>query len=412
VSRDGRLAIGGEPVANELEGELRLASEEFDHTEHRGWDSLQFLRAEADLETHVERLGFLDDFLGPGSGVRITKGAGSLSLHAQLEDGRLAPGSRLAAASPAVAVGFLDYTAAGGGEVTFRVGEETSRLAAKLDSYRITRDGYDGAHVRGRDLAVTVDDLGTALPPSVDRARVRVEIPPAEVPELTVYNAYLPPAAGLEIRGGRGTIAGSFEARPAEGTGTGEITLSTDGLTARLRGTSLSGRLELEARFPSVDLEARHFHLGGTRATARDVRVSGASEGKPWAGWVKLRSGLLSPREPTLVQGRAAGAITDVRPLLALTAAGSKLPGWLLEVLAIDDVQARTGFEVGDRVRLYDLVAQADDLSLQGNLAFGRDERRGRLLLSYEGFDLGFDLQGTSTDLKLLNARKWYETGR
>jgi hypothetical protein len=409
VLRGARLSLDERPIADALEGDLRLASERFDHTEHRGWDALPFLSADAELAAHIAGLGFLNEILLPSAGVRFADGAGTLRLDARLREGRLTPESRLRAASPAVAVGFLDYTARGGGEVAFDVGDETSRLAAKLDSYRVTRDGYEGAHVRGSDLAVTVENLGTGLPPSIEHARVRVEIPPAEVPDLTFYNAYLPPAAGLEIRSGRGTIEGLFEARPAAGTGSGELTLTTDNLAARLRGTSLTGRVELEARFPSVDLEARRFHLAGTRVTARDVRVRGEAGGRPWAGWVKLRDGLLSPGAPVLLQGQAAGAITDVRPLLALTAVGDRLPGWILDVLGIDDVQARTGFEVGDRVRLRGLVAQADELRLRGDLALGQGDRRGRLLLSYEGFDLGFDLTGGSTDLKLLGAREWFE---
>lgn len=409
---DASLSLGDEAIAEGIEGELRLSSEELAHPEHRGWDSLPFLQAEADLQAAIAGLGFLDAYLGPRAGVRFSEGAGALRLEARLDDGRLAPESRVVLTSSAVGVGFLDYTARGGGEVALRVGEESARLAAELDAYAITREGYGSPHVRGQGLELAVTGLGVELPPSLDRAEVRVEIPPASVPALAFYDAYLPPAAGLEIEAGSGTIAGSFEARPAAGTGSGRLHLSTEGLRARLRGEPLSGRLELEARFPAMDLDARRFRLDGTRVTVRDARALGDGESEAWAGRVTLGEALLAPGEPVMLRAEAAGTVTDVRPLLALASPGGGLPDWVLDVLGIDDVQARAEITAGERVRLTSLVAQADDLRLVGDLDLGTGGRRGRLLLTYGGFALGLDLRAGSTDLKLLDAREWFAEGR
>lgn len=405
------LTVDDQLIAQGMEGELHLSSEEFPHREHRGWDALPFLYADAELAARVADLGFLDAYLGPRAGIRFTDGAGTVKLDARLEDGRFAPDSRVVLASPAVGVGFLDYTARGGGEVAIRVGEESARLAATLDDYAITRAGYGSPHVRGNGLELTVTGVGTELTPSFDQAEVRVEIPRAQVPELTFYNAYLPPAADLTIHGGSGTIAGTFEARPSAGTGTGGLSLSTAGLRASLRGESLTGRLEVEARFPSVDLEARRFRLDGTRVTVRNARIVGGQGKKPWAGWVRLGPTTLAPGEPVLLTGSAAGAVTDVRPLLAVASTGGGLPDWILDVLEIDEVQARAEVEAGDRIRLRNLVAEADDLRVQGSLALARGDRRGRLLLTYGRLALGLDLQGRETDLKLLGAREWFRGG-
>ncbi len=413
LALDGaRLTLGGRPALREAQGELRLSSEPFDPTEHHGWASLPFLRVDAALEARVAGLGFLDEYLGPRSGVRFSEGSGSLHLEARLRDGRLAPGSRVSVASPAVAVGFLDYSARGQGEVSVQAGEHHARLAARLDSYRLTRDGYDRAHVRGHDLRMTVGGLGVGLPTSLEDATVAIEIPPAQVPDLTFYNAYLPAAAGLEIEAGSGTVEGHFEARPAAGTGKGRVTLSTEGLRARLRDARLSGHLEVAAELPAADLGARSFRLDGTRVTVTGARVLGASGSKPWAGRVTLRRGLLSPGRPVLLRADAAGTITDVRPLLALALAGRVLPGWVVDALGIDDVQARAEVEAGERVRLKNLLARADDLRLAGDLDLGGGEKRGRLLLSYKGFDLGLDLRGRATALKLFGAREWFAKGR
>jgi hypothetical protein len=150
--------------------------------------------------------------------------------------------------------------------------------------------------------------------------------------------------------------------------------------------------------------------------TIRNARVLGAEDGaaKPWAGQVTVREGTLSPGAGTLLRARATGAITDVRPVLHLFSAGDKLPDWVLDVLGVDDVQARTDLEVSEgRVALRDLVARADDLTVDGQLSLRSGKRRdGRLLLGYKGLHLGLDMRGGETDLKLLRARHWYESAR
>ncbi len=412
------LLLGDTEVADRLSGRVLLSSEEFDHSENRGMDAVPFLVADADLTARLAGLGWLNRVLADrpgGVGLRFGGGAGTLAVDAVLRDARFAPESRLVLDAPRFAAGFLDYTARGRGEVVWSTDAEHARLAVTFGRYRLARRGHDAPHVEGSGLSATLSGLGGELPPSLDEAKVTIEIPPARVPDLAFYDAYLPPAAGLAIQGGTATVRGRFEARPGAGTGAGRIDLASDRVRASFRGTPLAGALAIAGRFPSIDLEARRFRLDGTTVRVTDARRLGSDgdEAEPWSGRLRVAEGTLAPGSSTLLRARAAGGITDVRPVLSLFSAGDGLPGWVLDVLGVDDVQARGGVVVdGGGVALHDLEARANDLTLDGNVRLGSEERRdGRLLLGYKGLHLGLELTGGETDLKLLNARRWFESG-
>lgn len=413
------LLLGESEVADQVSGRVLLSSEEFDHGEHRGMDAVPFLVADADLTARLAVLGWLNRFLADdtgGVGLRFGGGAGTLTVDAVLRDARFAPASRLVIETPRFAVGFLDYTARGAGRIAWTTEADDARLAATFARYRLARRGYDAPHVEGSGLSMTLTGLGRELPPSLDEAKVAIEIPPARVPDLAFYDAYLPPDAGLTIRGGTATVRGRFEARPSEGTGSGRIDLSSESVQAAFRGTPLAGALAIEGHFPSADLAARRFRLDGTTVLVTNARRLGIEGGdaEPWSGRVRVAEGTLAPGSSTLLRARAVGAITDVRPVLSLFSAGDRLPGWVLDVLGVDDVQARSGVVVdGGGVALHDLEARADDLTLDGSVRLGSETRRdGRLLLGYKGLHLGLELTGGETDLELLNARRWFERGR
>ncbi len=142
-----------------------------------------------------------------------------------------------------------------------------------------------------------------------------------------------------------------------------------------------------------------------------DARVAGDPADAPWAARLTLERGLLAPGEPELLRAEARGTLTDVRPLLGL-ASGGGLPAWIADVLGIADVEARARITAGERIRLGDLLARAHDLRVAGDLDLGKGTRRGRLLVTYKGFDLGLALHGRATDFKLLGAREWFDKGR
>lgn len=407
---EARVLVGGEAIATGVRGGVRLSSERFDHTEHRGRRSLPFFAADLELRGRGAGLGFVDAYLERLPWLRVAGGAGPFAADLHLDDGRLEPGSGLVLEPRETAVALLDYRARGRGRVELRVDDDGARLAARLADFEITRRGYDAPHVRGSGLVVAVATPDARLPPSFEEARVAVRLPAAEIPDLAFYNAYLPEAAGLRIDGGRGTIEGHFEARAATGLGSGELRLAGTDVGVTYGETGLRGDFELASRFPRAEIERRSFRLDGTRLTVTGGRL--ASE-EPWAARVLLPRGLLQPGRPVVLRTDVTAVLSDAHPIVTLYRERHPLPGWVLEALDLGEVKATARVEAGEeRVAIRDLEAEAEPLALVGSLTLaGPSRKTGRLLLTYRDLAIGFDLRGGETDLKLLRAREWFREG-
>jgi hypothetical protein len=293
------------------------------------------------------------------------------------------------------------------------VDDDGARIAARLADYEITRRGHDAPHARGSGLVVAVATPDARLPPAFEEARVAVRLPPAEIPNLAFYNAYLPEAAGLVIEGGRGTIEGRFEARAATGLGSGTLRLAGRDVGVTYGGTGFRGDVELASRFPRIELERRSFRLDGTRLTLTGGRVAGRSDEEPWAARILLPRGILEPGRPVLLRAEVSAALSDAHPVVALYGERNPLPGWVLEALDLGEVEATARVEAGrERVAIEDLEAEAEPLALAGNLTLaGPSRKTGRLLLTYRDLAIGLELRGGETDLKLLGAREWFREG-
>jgi hypothetical protein len=410
---EARFEVGEEPAMAGLRGRLEISSERFDHTEHRGWRALPFLTVSLSARGQAAGLGFLAAALRRWPWLRIEGGSGPLAADLRLAEGRLAPGSRAHFEPRDLTVGFLDYTADGGGRIELQAGDEELRVRTRFSDYRVLRRGQGAPHIRGNGLLVELRNPELSFPPSFDRARLVLRMPRAEIPDLSYYNAYLPSAAGLEIRSGRGTVEARFDADLERGLGEGSLDLESDGVRIAYRGIELRGDLSLESRFPRARLVDRSFRLDGTRLAVTDGTVAGKPGDGAWTARISLPRGVLEPGRPTFLRTEVTGTLSDAVPVVAFFAERHPIPGWVLKALDLRELAITATVESGrKRIAIRGLEAEADPLRLAGAVEIaGPSDRIGRLLLTYRGLAIGFELQGDSSDLKLLGARKWFEEG-
>ena len=408
---EGLIEVGEEQAVSRLRGRLELSSERFDHTEHRGLRAVPFLTMSLSARGRATGLGFLASSLRRWPWLRIEGGSGPLAAELRLAGGHLTPGSRVRFEPRDLTVGFLDYAAAGRGRIELEASDEELRVRTRFSDYRVHRRGQGAPHIRGSGLLVELRNSGTSFPPSFDRARLAVRMPRAEIPDLSYYNAYLPAAAGLEIRSGRGTVEARFDADLERGSGEGGLDLDADGVRIAYRGVELGGDLSLESRFPRARLAERSFRLDGTRLAVTDGAVAGRPGDEAWTARISVPRGLLEPGRPTVLRAEVTGTLSDAVPVVAFFAERHPLPAWVLEALDLGELAMKAEVESGqERLAIRGLEAEADPLRLAGAVEIaGPADRTGRLLLTYRGLAIGFELRGDSSDLKLLRARKWFE---
>lgn len=415
--RGGNLVVGEETVAGGVEGVLSIESDRFRHREVRGIETISRFDVGLEAIGNVRGVRFLNLYLEALPWLVFEEGGGELEADLQVADGSFRPGSSLRFRPSALVLRMLDYRARGSGRLDWAATERSggsAELRTRFDDFSIERAGLGRPHVRGRGLTVAVTSGDLSIPPSFEGSVVRADLPVAEVPDFSFYNAYIPEAAGIEITGGSGTISGRFELRTDGGTGSGGLDLEGRDVRAAWEDGTITGDLRLRSRFPTIDLERRRFGLGGSTIRIEEGRILGGGfaggTAKPWWAEATLVTGSVEPGAETTLETSARFRMQDSRPIVGLFALAKGLPGWIQRAVRVDDVHGRARLRVGPGfVDLERFRVEGERLAARGGLRFAEGNRRGRLLLTYRGLDLGVALRGEESDYKLIDAVEWYE---
>ena len=260
-------------------------------------DLLRNLRLEIDAEASRGDIGVFQHHLR-GAPIELN-GEGRLAAHIVLADGDLAPGTRLDLAGGNLELRYFGYHGRGRGHAELLVekavdGLRESRLEAVLDDFEVGLDGDTEPHLKGQGLRLLAQSAdfevnGRRLPTLL----ASVELPKTAIPDLAVYNRFLPPRLPFAVRGGRGQVSARFEVDTAKNLGTGRIDLETQGFRADLEGSTLEGKLRLATRLrtpgsqePQADdrRDPSRDHGPARQLVAADQRLVGAGRYRQWSG--------------------------------------------------------------------------------------------------------------------------------
>ncbi len=375
------------------------------------------------LEGMVDRLGFLDPFLPREHGLTL-RGRGRLEADLRLAGEQLLAPSHLRVDADDLTVGFLDYRAEGRGELDARLeGEATSpgaRLSLSLPRFALRREAGGHGQTRqertwlaGRHLTLETTTPSFSTDPEqieIETFTTRVVLPIVEVPDLALYNAYLPEKAGVELLGGSASLEAMLE---LEGLGArGDLVLQAFGTELRLASQRLTGDLHLEARLREGDLARRRFDASGSLLRLDNITRRDA-DGQGEAGWwarLSLEEGRLTWAEPLEVSARLGLAMRDSGLLARLFLVGARERDWLGRLLTVRDIhgEARLTMEA-DGIRLDEARLEGGPLSLLADLAFREERLDGQLYARLGRLAVGVALQDGERTLRFLQPRRWFE---
>lgn len=236
----------------------------------------------------------------------------------------------------------------------------------------------------------------------------------AEVPDFSFYETYMWEGGGLSKLSGTGTISGRVELRAADGSGTGWLRVRGHDLQAQYGEGTIAGDLTIMSRFPRIDLDTRSLDLTGTTLGIDRGRIvyADARDEDEAAWWLRatLESGTLRPGEAVPLEATARARMTDSRPLVGLFVLEGKLPAWLEEAFRVHGIRGAARLRAGDGLLALDrFLAEGETVRAQGSLQLASDSRRGVLMLTYRGLDLGVLLRDEETDYKFTDVDAWYE---
>jgi hypothetical protein len=394
---------------------------------------LRRLSGRAELTGTARSLGLLDRLVLDKAPWLRLDARGRLAADLRLEAGRLMPGTSVTVRSGHLSATLLDDAVAGSGTVTARVVEGPAgprgELRAFFDRFSIAPSwGRPGVVlVRGGGLALSArsDALDLASRPMAD-LRAEVRLPSAEVPDLKVFDAYLPERTGVSILGGRGRMELSLTLDSATQTAAGRAQLRSRDAAVQVQDLELRGAVTVAAVLDSRDLGRHEFRIAGSRVdlagiTYREIgddagaldpagaaAVPGAAPG--WWSRVELTDGALTWGKPPALHATARIRMKDADLLLNLFSRRRHFLAWFRPLLRLEGLEAVGDFRIGDGAIVVDpLQVTGGALDLRSRLRFSGGSRRGELLVRYGRLTTGIELVDGRRTFHLRQAERWFE---
>jgi hypothetical protein len=364
---------------------------------------------------HFGSLAWLAELL-PSSHLVSFDGAGTVLADLTIADGEVAPGSVLEVphvAAVARALGNRFY-----GDASARIrfeaqdrGRTKANLAAVMHEFQVSaEDEPDKPYVRGHDLrieAIAHDPLGELT----EHLEARLRFENAVVPDLSVYNRYLP-RTNLRMEGGAGTLGGDLFFDSEGNVGRGELSVAGKSVRLSLAGLQLEGDIAIDTKLERADLDTHRFNADGSRVVLQGVRVL-ADDGPRQADWwseIALDKARLDWDRPMTLDAQLRVHMKDLGPLLDVYSQRKDLPGWVQGLVDAGEATAQGRVQwQGDTLLLQPFEASNERFDVLARLRMEQKELGGELFARWGVLSMGVGFADGKRDLHLVDARDWYD---
>ncbi len=396
------------PLAHHLFGSLECALDLED------WEDTRALRPFAHLDAALQvegRLNPLGD-LGVVLPVALELGGASLDLVAQVEQGRVRPGSRLTLGGEE-AVGTVPPFVLRGlwraeGVVDEVDGAVRSSLAVAVRPLRVEDTaGVPLLESPGFTATLAAPQLVLGRAPGAPSVRVALE--------TTAPFALPPVVATLEldrasVTAGQAAVAASLSLGPETPARAGRLEATVAGLHAGWGGVRLAGNVAATVDLARLRPDADSFDLAGSALALTEVAfLSPTAQPPGWSGQVTLVQAVLTPGPPARADVEFSGRFSDARPFLALLGKQAGVPDVAMSFLHARDLRTHAWVTLrGDRLEVQRLLAEAEGVKLDSRLVVTPRAVSGVLLVSAGPLQVGLRLGGDAVEAHVLDGASWF----
>jgi hypothetical protein len=415
-----RADIGDMPVAQAIAGELSLLVDALD-LRTVGAAKLRALTGTARIDAEVQDLRFLDFYLAAAPWLSLD-GHGKVNADFGLDLGQFRPGSTLSADFPELLARFMGNAVTGTGKVRAAVGTNDagvpqSRIVVDFDEFAITPDGGAGALVEGTGFHIDALSPDVLLDQPFRSLEVTVDLPESQIPDVTLYNTFLPQGIGLALRRGTGTVRGHLVASSVDNHASGDLHIAGDEVIIQFDELVLTGDLALHGRLADAQIGDGWYDVSGSTLDLR--RVGLVDEANPdeadgerlWSASIRVPSGMVRIGAPVYLDARVKMECTDSVPFVTVFADRKSLPRWAQGLLSVRDVSGEARLQFGPRT----LEIGPCDIrggGFQVGLRLLRDGPRshGELLARAGPLSVGVGLRpGAGPELHVFGAQRWFD---
>ncbi|MBD9478902.1 hypothetical protein [Pseudoxanthomonas sp. PXM02] len=364
---------------------------------------------------HFDSLRWLSDLFPQAPWLKLD-GAGAISADVQVMDGKLAAGSRIAVPGVDATADVMGNRIRGRARADIRLdagaqGELVPRLQAVMETFDVAAvKAPSKSYVRGRNLRLSVNADGP-LAQARDTLKARVVFDGATVPDLRVYNPFLP-RRHMRFEQGAGTLSGDLSLDAAGNVGHGVLRIAGRRTRMHLANLELRGDIDLDLKLRRADLRQRWFVVDGSTVHVRNVGFTepGGESRRGWWARVKLDRARLDVDRPISAGGGADVTMKDVGFLLALFSRQKEYPAWVYRLVDAGQARVRGRVQWRDDVLVLDrMQASNDRYDMLARLRLQGGQRQGDLYARWRALSIGMEVQGDRRKLHLVRARDWYE---
>ncbi|MEA3276527.1 MAG: hypothetical protein U9Q81_14805 [Pseudomonadota bacterium] len=291
VNKDSEVSSGGA-----VKGRFEIAP--FVPAENPGLKALAFLSVDAEINTAVNSLDFLDFYLRGIGGMEID-GKGRLSGPLRYERGDLTSGTDLALLAEQLELAAVPYEVKGAGGVDIAVRPEDPETLSVEISFGALEALHEDDQVplfTGSHLEVAAQGTTRILPDEARKregGRVLVRIPSVTVPDLKSYQRYLPDKWGIRVLGGHGELAGKVEFSATALSA--DLNLVSADADVVFKDYQFKTNLDLGVKVSGGASETAGVDLSGTYLRLDEARLTSESTGESeaWQASLSITQGTL-----------------------------------------------------------------------------------------------------------------------
>ncbi|MDR6841255.1 hypothetical protein [Pseudoxanthomonas sacheonensis] len=343
-------------------------------------------------------------------------GAGDVAADVQVANGKVAAGSTFSVPQVAVVAEVMSNRIEGSGRAEGRFdaganGGLLPTLNIVLSRFHVAaNDNLSAPYVQGSDLHLDVA-AGEDLALLRDSLRAHLTFKGARIPDLRVYNRYLP-SQHLRFDGGSGVLSGDLHLDAKGDIGRGWIRLAGRKARMRVAGIALRGDIGIDTRLRRADLVNRNFAVDGSAIALDNISFSepGGETRSGWWARIDLPRARMDWNKPLSVGGNASVKMKDVGFLLSLFSRRKEYPKWVFKLVDAGQaqVQGRVQWQ-RDTLVLDRIDASNDRFDLQARLRLRGQNRHGSLYAKWGMLSVGVQADGAQNQFHLLRAKQWYD---
>jgi len=346
-----------------------------------------------------------------------TFGAGTVNADLKLKKGIVRAGSEYSLQSDSFQLRVMGLDAGGSATASGRAvkekGEHVTRMQIEFGEFQFVDPDDGSVDISGTGIALDAEWEGLSIDGSVPASSVALDLPKAEIHDVSTFNALIPDTADLALESGTGQVQARLEIKQRVATGT--IDLVAREIALETQDTPLIGDLEVHVFLAEGDLPGKRFDPSGTTILLDRIVNKNLPERKqekldPWYCKIGLEKADITFGKPMALDGSVTVEMYDTRPIEGLLKKTGVGPRWLGLAPTIKNVNGGSDVSLGNGYfALDDLTMTGDGFEALGWMDVRNKISNGRLFVRFKSVMAGVSFNEGRSTIHLSKPRKWFE---